>query len=1003
MADVIGHLTVRFETDTTALGFASTELKKVAATANAVSTGMAKNWNNAGRSMQYFGWYASMYLTAPITIFGIASMKAAKDFEFSMAKIIGLVGESKQQVAQWSESILKLGPSLGQMPKALAEGMYFITSSGFKGAEAMDILEKSAKAAATGLGDVNKIADFTTSVLNAYAGTGLSAAKVMDILTAAVREGKLEAASFTQEIGQVIPVAAEMGVQFDELAAAMASMSLTGTNASQGAVYLRGILNSLLDPAKEAEDSLRLMGTSGEELRKVISEQGLLPALKKISDLTAKYGENMVSKVIPNVRAMTGFMSLLGKNYEHNLEIFRQVYASTGDMNKAFEAVANTIQFKWNQSLATMQAALIKVGLAMKDLLLPILEVLTKAISGLADWFSELPPVARAVIGVLTGITAALGPLAAGIGFMIRYVIPAFIVGWNAMISGLSAMGPIAWGVIAILAAISIAYAKSQRETQKAATAQAEMNKQLEIFNQLKADVKDIGTSMIMVNTMNRRQLETLAGRIQNQKEQEEDYTVFLKGELQKRLWADEQLKKLQQDYDKSSTVQAKVAAAALIEVRRNQIAQELESQYQGNQQSLKQLKEYQTQVEAAIKRLPEVHVKNPGIAEAMANMKLEEAVINAMIPLMKKAGKEYDANAEYTSLYVKTLKELVTYGREAAAEQEQVAKKLAQVGESTKRTTKIMDDLAGELAFIKAMGSLGWSTDQTNVESLNAFTNALEKMAKAGVVSGKDIEYLRGMISTFNREVNGVGPIMKDLADQMTVADYMGGLLGNSYDLAGAKVSILTSRIEELRSSIQKDNTDLLYKILLLQKLSKELEQAQLAQYNHNKEMLISQGIVSGTIDIINALGTAIGEGANAFQALAGAVLQATGQIINALLEQAIANIILADSEMLVKEAKKGLPGLILAAVGIAAITAMMAGAKSSAKQAAKMAGGGVVPPGYPHDTYPALLTSGETVTPPKKLRDTGSHIVVDDIIVDGRKLRIVLKNTEEYMKQVL
>ena len=34
-------------------------------------------------------------------------------------------------------------------------------------------------------------------------------------------------------------------------------------------------------------------------------------------------------------------------------------------------------------------------------------------------------------------------------------------------------------------------------------------------------------------------------------------------------------------------------------------------------------------------------------------------------------------------------------------------------------------------------------------------------------------------------------------------------------------------------------------------------------------------------------------------------------------------------------------------------------------------MAEGGIVPPGYPKDTYPALLTSGEEVLPARKSKD--------------------------------
>jgi hypothetical protein len=62
----------------------------------------------------------------------------------------------------------------------------------------------------------------------------------------------------------------------------------------------------------------------------------------------------------------------------------------------------------------------------------------------------------------------------------------------------------------------------------------------------------------------------------------------------------------------------------------------------------------------------------------------------------------------------------------------------------------------------------------------------------------------------------------------------------------------------------------------------------------------------------------------------------------------------------------------------------------------------GGVVPPGYPNDTYPAMLSSGETVTPPKKLpqgRGMGGELVAR---VSGRDLEFVLKQHGKNINRV-
>ena len=140
--------------------------------------------------------------------------------------------------------------------------MFFITSAGLRGQVALETLEASAKAAAVGLGDTATIADLATSALNAYGSDVLSAADATDVMVAAVREGKLEADALTGSMGRVLPVSSQMGIKFNEVGAAFAAMSRTGTGANEAATQLRSIMVTLLKPTKQAEEALAEMGLS---------------------------------------------------------------------------------------------------------------------------------------------------------------------------------------------------------------------------------------------------------------------------------------------------------------------------------------------------------------------------------------------------------------------------------------------------------------------------------------------------------------------------------------------------------------------------------------------------------------------------------------------------------------------------------------------------------------------------------------------------------------------
>ena len=62
-------------------------------------------------------------------------------------------------------------------------------------------------------------------------------------------------------------------------------------------------------------------------------------------------------------------------------------------------------------------------------------------------------------------------------------------------------------------------------------------------------------------------------------------------------------------------------------------------------------------------------------------------------------------------------------------------------------------------------------------------------------------------------------------------------------------------------------------------------------------------------------------------------------------------------------------------------------------------MARGGIVPGGFPNDTYPASLTSGEMVIPPKKLPDVVGNQMGGELStrLDGRYIEIVLNRWQK------
>ena len=417
--------------------------------------GTSAKFKQLGSSAMAVGKQMSMKMTLPLVAAGGAAFKMASDFESSMTKIQSLVGRSEEEVQGLTRSVLKLSGETARAPQELADAMFFITSAGIEGADAASVLEASAKAAAVGLGEAATIADLATSAMNAYGKENLGASDATDVMVAAVREGKLEASELAGSMGRVLPVASAMGVSFNEVGAAFAALSRTGTNAAEAATQVRGIMTSLLKPTQQAEEALTEMGLSSEGLRTQIKDEGLLSTLQT---LATEFDGNAAASasVFGNVRALSGVMDLMGKNVAGTEAIFASMNNTLGATDKAFAVTAETTEFKMNQAIADFKVAMIAVGQEIIPVVLPIIQKMSEFIGGLVKRFSNLSGPVKTMIVVFAGLAAVAGPLLIAIGAIVSAI--------GALGPAMTAaLGPIGLAITAV-AALGFLYMKHKAD-----------------------------------------------------------------------------------------------------------------------------------------------------------------------------------------------------------------------------------------------------------------------------------------------------------------------------------------------------------------------------------------------------------------------------------------------------------------------------------------------------------------------------------------------------------
>lgn len=389
-----------------------------------------------GQGLRGIGTAASLAITAPITALAGVATNEFNQFESALSRMKGLVGLSNEEIKGFKENILQLAVATGKAPLELAQAMENITSSGVQGNAALETLTVTARAAAGGLGEVRSVSDTVTSAMNAYGVANLSATKATDILVSAVREGKAEAETFAPVLGNVLPIANEMGISFDEAAGSIAYLTLATGSASTAATQYQNILAQTIK-LNAKHDSGKILVGAGidiEGFKKDVASGGLQPALMKMKDSLAKVGLTL-KDAFPDVQAMTAALQLTGANAGKAASVIENVGKAAGSVDKAFEAAAETTQFKLNQSMAQMKVILIDLG----EIIAPIFANLTNWLGKAMEAWKSLTPESKKWVVTVLSFAVAIGPLLVGLGTFIAFS-GSVVTGLAAMLGGFTSL-----------------------------------------------------------------------------------------------------------------------------------------------------------------------------------------------------------------------------------------------------------------------------------------------------------------------------------------------------------------------------------------------------------------------------------------------------------------------------------------------------------------------------------------------------------------------------------
>jgi TP901 family phage tail tape measure protein len=365
----------------------SPKAQKAQRSAKGLKSGMA----SLGKTVLGVG---AGFIAAQASIAGVSKLfsstiGAAIKFEAQLAQIRALTGATAEDTEFLSGAIKDMARELPVSAAELGAGAYFILSSGIEdAADAAEVLEVAAKASTIGLGETERVADALTTVLNAYGMEASNAGHVTDVMIEAVKQGKAEASAFAGVLGRVVPLAAQMGISFEEVSANLATFTRLGVSADEAATGLRGVMNSLINPTDQTRATMEELGLSVKGLRRQIKEEGLLAALASMMEATGG-NEEALSKLFPNIRALTSVLGTAGVQLEDYTDILAAAETATGNLDEGLAIVSDTAQFKLQKQIGELNIVLQELGETSLPAVTGALKATTGAIKA-ADFATDI-------------------------------------------------------------------------------------------------------------------------------------------------------------------------------------------------------------------------------------------------------------------------------------------------------------------------------------------------------------------------------------------------------------------------------------------------------------------------------------------------------------------------------------------------------------------------------------------------------------------------------------
>ena len=324
---------------------------------------------------------------AAVTAF---SVKVAGDFDTAFREIATLIDAPVESLDEFQAAILSYATNSTKPLEEVTQSIYNAISAGVEYSDAIEAVAIAEQLSVAGKATLNDSLLVLVSSLNAY-GLGMDdAQRFSDALFTTVKQGQTTLPELAASLASVTGLAATAGVDFEELLAAIATLTSTGTPTSQAVTQIQGAISALLKPSSQAKALAQELGIEFNAQR--LQAVGLSGVLNDVQTATGGNASQMAI-LFGRVEALNGVLTLTGLGADKFAENLQAMASSAGSVEEAFAIMVQSIDASSQRVKNALDGLFIAIGA-------PLLDEFSGVADAIAAIFRAIGESARSETGV---------------------------------------------------------------------------------------------------------------------------------------------------------------------------------------------------------------------------------------------------------------------------------------------------------------------------------------------------------------------------------------------------------------------------------------------------------------------------------------------------------------------------------------------------------------------------------------------------------------------------